>query len=101
VSLIKIAGLVFMADSWLDQIKPPVLDDELARHVSTVNFQPPQRKAISRPPDVKRHSDRHGIVRRLEYTDRAGNKLAVADAASGRCVGEVFHGLDCTNKNAY
>jgi hypothetical protein len=86
------------ASNWLDQIKPPVLDGEFARNLSPLYFQSPQCQAISRPPNVVRRSDHHVFVGRPDDTDRAGDELSVTDAALSRCVCEVFHGLECTNK---
>jgi hypothetical protein len=87
------------ASNWLDQIKPPVLDGEFARNLSPLYFQSPQCQAISRPPNVVRRSDHHVFVGRPDDTDRTGDELSVTDAALSRCVCEVFHGLECTNKN--
>jgi hypothetical protein len=69
----------------------PINDDPATWHVDTTNFKSPQCEAIGRPSIVKRHPNWHVVFGRFEDANGAGDKLTVSDAASGACVGEVFH----------
>jgi hypothetical protein len=66
-------------------------DDPATWHIDTTNFKTPQCEAIGRPSIVKRHPDWHVVFGRFENANGAGDKLTISDAASGACVGEVFH----------
>jgi hypothetical protein len=92
----RFISLISAAIAELDELT--VVDDPVPRNVGTTDFQSPQREAISRPANVKRHSDWRAVASRLKDTDRAGDKLTVADAPSGARVGEVFHRFRITAK---
>jgi hypothetical protein len=83
--------LVLVAPRGFDQRKPPILDDEPARHVFAVNLQPPQRQTVRGTTDLDGNPTRHAVVGRLKNLDRERD-LARTDAAHSRFVGVVgFH----------
>ena len=86
-----------VVQSRLDLDKPPIGDDESARHVGTFDPQRPQRKPIGSLTSLVGLTDRHGVAVGFTDADRPGD-LAIADAprlAGGREVCPVEY---CTRE---